>query len=51
MGGMLSATFLAVFFVPLFFVVIQWASELGLRRKNKQPVPASDDADPQEKGA
>ena len=32
MGGMLSATFLAVFFVPLFFVIIQWISELGSRR-------------------
>jgi len=31
MGGMLSATFLAVFFVPLFFVIIQWLSEVGFR--------------------
>ena len=29
-GGMLSATFLAVFFVPLFFVIIQGLSEFRL---------------------
>ena len=28
MGGMISATFLAVFFVPAFYVVFQWLSEL-----------------------
>jgi len=39
MGGMIAATFLAVFFVPLFFVIIQWISELGHRRK-KTPPPA-----------
>ncbi len=39
MGGMLSATFLAVFFVPLFFVIIQWISELGSRHK---PAPPPD---------
>ncbi len=27
-GGMLSSTILAVFFVPVFFVVIQWIAEL-----------------------
>jgi HAE1 family hydrophobic/amphiphilic exporter-1 len=26
-GGMLTSTFLAIFFVPLFFVVMQWLSE------------------------
>ena len=26
-GGMLAATFLAPFFVPPFFVLIQWATE------------------------
>ncbi len=26
-GGMISATFLAVFFIPLFYVIIQWTSE------------------------
>lgn len=36
MGGMLSATFLAVFFVPLFFVIIQWLSEVGSRRRHKK---------------
>jgi HAE1 family hydrophobic/amphiphilic exporter-1 len=32
-GGMLTSTFLAIFFVPLFFVVMQWLSEL------RQPQP------------
>ncbi|MBI5154061.1 multidrug efflux RND transporter permease subunit [Candidatus Poribacteria bacterium] len=27
MGGMIAATFLAIFFVPLFFVIIQWMTE------------------------
>lgn len=27
MGGMIAATVLAVFFVPLFFVIVQGASE------------------------
>lgn len=34
MGGMLAATFLDMFFVPLFFVMVQWTSEhLGGSRK------------------
>ena len=32
-GGMLTSTFLAIFFVPLFFIVMQWLSEL------RQPQP------------
>jgi HAE1 family hydrophobic/amphiphilic exporter-1 len=28
-GGMLSSTILAVFFVPTFYVILQWISELG----------------------
>jgi len=40
MGGMLSATFLAVFFVPLFFVIIQWLSELGRKTNPGQSVSA-----------
>ena len=35
MGGMLSATFLAIFFVPLFFVLIQWISDHLGRRRSK----------------
>lgn len=31
MGGMIVATFLAIFFVPLFFVIMQWISELPKR--------------------
>jgi multidrug efflux pump len=37
MGGMLSATFLAIFFIPLFFVVIQWISDLFGRRRKSIP--------------
>jgi len=33
MGGMIAATFLAVIFVPLFFVLIQRISEVLLRKK------------------
>jgi len=52
MGGMLSATFLAVFFVPLFFVIIQWLSELGSGRRRKRALPSATDTPPsQEKGA
>jgi HAE1 family hydrophobic/amphiphilic exporter-1 len=36
-GGMLSSTLLAVFFVPIFFVAIQWISE----RISGPPKPAS----------
>ncbi len=32
-GGMLAATFIAVFFVPLFFVLIQKASDFLVRRE------------------
>ncbi|MDB5295573.1 MAG: transporter, hydrophobe/amphiphile efflux family, partial [Phycisphaerales bacterium] len=39
-GGMLAATFLAVFFVPLFFVLIQGASEWVGRRGRASGVPA-----------
>lgn len=35
-GGMLAATFLATIFVPLFFVLIQGASEFGLSRFRKR---------------
>lgn len=35
MGGMLAATFLAIFFVPLFFVLVQSVSEFRFRRKPK----------------
>ena len=37
-GGMLAATVLAVFFVPVFFVIMQRLSELRLRRT---PAPAA----------
>lgn len=40
-GGMLSATFLAIFFVPMFFVVIQNLG--GKRQKEKPEQPSPDD--------
>jgi hydrophobe/amphiphile efflux-1 (HAE1) family protein len=33
-GGMLAATFVAIFFVPLFFVLIQKASDFVMRRQD-----------------
>lgn len=39
MGGMLSATFLAVFFVPLFFVIIQRISEWRWRKPKAVDAP------------
>ena len=42
MGGMLAATFLATIFVPLFFVLVQGASEFRFWRKPKSTdqIPA-----------
>jgi multidrug efflux pump len=37
-GGMLSATILAIFFIPLFFVVVM---QLFRKRQAKQNVVAS----------
>jgi len=37
LGGMLAATFLAIVFVPLFFVIIQKASEFVRREKHDDP--------------
>lgn len=39
LGGMIAATFLAIIFVPLFFVIIQQISEFRIRRK-PSPVEA-----------
>jgi len=41
MGGMLSATFLAIFFVPLFFVIIQWISEFRWLKKPNDSAPTT----------
>ena len=50
MGGMLAATFLAIFFVPLFFVLVQGFGEMiGGRRSpgesERTPAPPSAHAD------
>ena len=39
-GGMIASTILAVFVVPVFFVVFQWLSELTLFRRNARESPA-----------
>ena len=39
-GGMIASTVLAVFFVPVFFVVFQWLSEWRLR-----PAPVAAEAE------
>jgi HAE1 family hydrophobic/amphiphilic exporter-1 len=45
-GGMLTSTFLAVLFVPVFYVVFQQASERwASRRRSTAPAPASANAD------
>jgi hypothetical protein len=36
-AGMLAATFLAIFFVPLFYVLIQRATELFIGRRAVDP--------------
>ncbi len=47
-GGMISSTFLAVFVVPVFFVVFQWLSEVRLfgRKANKDVAPSSTEDQP-----
>src|SRR3954469_16757653 len=39
-GGMLAATFLAVFFVPVFYVVVQKLSEIRSTQPAPLPMPA-----------
>ncbi|MEO8376345.1 MAG: efflux RND transporter permease subunit, partial [Candidatus Sumerlaeota bacterium] len=39
MGGMIAATFLDMFFVPLFFVIVQWMSEWRSRWRKKRGLP------------
>lgn len=43
-GGMLAATFLAIFFVPVFFVLIQRGAELVTGRRTAE---AAEDAEPE----
>jgi multidrug efflux pump len=38
-GGMLAATFLAIFFIPLFFVLIRKLTRLGSRQRAEQMSP------------
>jgi len=50
MGGMLAATFLATFFVPLFFAIIQKVSEFRFGKKGSPP-PGDSGEHPAETGA
>ncbi|MDB5430373.1 MAG: transporter, hydrophobe/amphiphile efflux family [Caulobacter sp.] len=46
-GGMLAAVSLSIFFVPLFFVLVQrWIG----RVRDEEPVPGSQDAEPGDEG-
>ncbi len=38
-GGMSAATFLAIFFVPVFYVIIQALSEGGFSKLKESPAP------------
>ena len=40
-GGMIAATVLAVFFVPVFYVVMQSLSEWGSRKRKSTQTPAA----------
>jgi len=42
MGGMLAATFLAIVFVPVFFVMIQWVADLPKRRRLRREAAAAE---------
>jgi multidrug efflux pump len=44
-GGMISATALAIFFVPLFFVGVRQAVRRGFKRRRPPPEAAVDPAD------
>jgi multidrug efflux pump len=47
-GGMLTATFLAIFFIPLFYVLIQRMAEyFSGRRGTESSIDESSDADNQ----
>ena len=39
MGGMVAATFIGIFFVPMFYVVVRRFSERLARRSTKTAVP------------
>jgi multidrug efflux pump len=36
MGGMIAATFLAIVFVPVFYVIVQWMAEFPSRRRKRK---------------
>jgi HAE1 family hydrophobic/amphiphilic exporter-1 len=38
-GGMITSTVLAVFFVPAFYVVFQWISELRINPASRTSAP------------
>ena len=44
LGGMVTSTFLAVLFVPTFFVVVQHTSEWWAGRKKKATDPPAADS-------
>jgi multidrug efflux pump len=51
-GGMLAATVIAVFWIPMFYYVIETLGErVGGRRKAKPPPPAPELVGPQQPSA
>jgi multidrug efflux pump len=50
MGGMFTATFLAIFFIPVFFVVVRRIFKGGGVRGPRPAAPASAPAAPKEEG-
>ena len=38
-GGMLAATLLAIFFIPLFFVLVRKLAHIGARQRAPEPTP------------
>jgi multidrug efflux pump len=45
-GGMLTATLLAVFYIPLFFVLVRRTSRDALKRLHHQPAPPAQEGEP-----
>lgn len=44
-GGMIAASFVGVFMIPVLYVIFQWVREIGSRRRSRKQ-PSSGDASP-----
>jgi len=45
MGGMMAATFLAIVFIPVFYVLVQWLAEIPLRRRQRRATAGQSTAE------